>query len=232
MLRKNVSISNTHLKLLDPVLKKHQGNMSAAMRDIIDFVGFVNENVGCMDSAKSLLTEKNHAKEVTNSRVYGVTIPLTMFQWLLKERNMMFPPSGDVMQLFQSYNSNIYDINSIDKTINEELSYLNWPVTVTMGHDDGMISFQISGTNPEINRFSAIMIAMYCANNTKPLKIVKTLVYPASVYMQFSEAANKGEALEIAERYFSDTEVDDAFPSHSINNICSSKTPPAGILIR
>jgi len=225
MLRKNVSISNTQLKLLDPLLKKHQGNMSAAMKDIIEFVGFVNEKVGCLDSAKNLLTEKNHAKEVTNNRVYGVTIPLTLFQWLLKERNSIFPPSGDVMQLFQSHNSNIYDISTIDKTINEELSYLNWPVTVTMGHDDGTISFQISGTNPEINMFNAIMITMYCANNSKPLKMVKNLIYPASVYMQFSEAVNKEEALEIAERYFSDIEVDDTSSSHSMNNTCSSKNP-------
>lgn len=204
MLRKNVSISNTHLKLLDPLLKKHQGNMSAAIRDIIDFVGFVNDNVGCLDSAKGLLTEKNHAKEITNNRVYGVTIPLTMFRWLLRGRDTVFPPVGEVLQLFQSHNANIYDISKIDKLINEELSYLNWPVTVTTGHDDGNISFQISGTDSEINRFNAILIASFCASHSRPLKIVKNLIYPASVYMQFSEASSREEALEIAERYFSD----------------------------
>ncbi|MDW7725904.1 MAG: hypothetical protein SCH70_02140, partial [Candidatus Methanoperedens sp.] len=166
MLRKNVSISNTHLKLLDSLLKKHEGNMSAAIRDIIDFVGFVNENVGCLDSAKGLLTEKNHAKEITTNRVYGVTIPLTMFRWLLNGRNSLFPPSGEVLQLFQSHKINIYDISIIDKIINEELSYLNWPVSVSMGNDDGNISFQISGTDSEINLFSAILISAYCASHS------------------------------------------------------------------
>lgn len=225
MLRKNVSISNMHLKTLDPLLKKHEGNMSAAIRDIIDFVGFVNDNVGCLDSAKGLLTEKNHAKEITNNRVYGVTIPLTMFKWLLETRSSALPPQGEVLQLFHAHNANIYDISNIDKIINEELSYLNWPVTVTTGHDDGNISFQISGTDSEINKFNAILIALFCASNEKPLKIVKNMIYPASVYMQFSEAASKEEAMEIADRYFSGNDGNDTSASNPGHNSCNPQNP-------
>ncbi len=205
MLRKNVSISDKHLKLLDPLLKKHEGNLSAAMREIIDFTGFVTENIGCLESAKDLLKEKNHAREETRNRIYGVTISLTMFRWLLNNRKGVFPPMNEVMQLFQPHNVNIYDINNLDKIISEELSLLNWPVTVTAGHENGQITFQITGTDPEINKFNAILIAMFFANNQKPQRINKNLIYPASIYMQFSETATREEALKSIYETFSDT---------------------------
>ncbi len=209
MLRKNVSISDTHLKLLDPLLKKHQGNLSAAMRDIIDFTGFVTENIGCLESAKDLLKEKNHAREETRNRIYGVTIPLTMFRWLLNNRKGVFPPLNEVIQLFQPHNANIYDINSIDKIINEELSLLNWPVTITVGHEEGRISIQITGTDPEINEFNAILIAMFFAYYKRPQKINKNLIYPASIYLQFSETATHEEALRSIHETFSDIKKDE-----------------------
>jgi hypothetical protein len=215
MLRKNVSISDSHLKLLDPLLKKHQGNLSAAMREIIDFTGFVTENIGCLESAKNLLKEKNHAREETRNRIYGVTIPLTMFRWLLNNRKGVFPPLNEVIQIFLPHNANIYDINSLDKVISEELSLLNWPVTVAVGHENGHISFQITGTDPEINKFNAILIAMFFANNKKPQRINKSLVYPASIYMQFSEAASREEAVKSLQEAFSDMKQDE---------MCSSQT--------
>lgn len=209
MLRKNVSISDSHLKLLDPLLKKHQGNLSAAMREIIDFTGFVAENIGCLESAKNLLQEKNCAREETNNRIYGVTIPLSMFKWLLSNRKGILPPLNEVIQLFQPYNANIYDINSLNKIINEELSLLHWPVTVMVGQEGGDISFQITGTDPDINRFNAILISMFLANNKRPQKIDKNLVYPASIYMQFSEAISKEEALKSIYDVFSDANNDE-----------------------
>src|SRR5665811_236295 len=113
MLRKNVSISDTHLKMLDPLLKKHQGNLSAAMRDIIDFTGFVTENMGSLETAKDLFREKNHAMEETRNRIYGITIPLTMFRWLLVNKKGNLPPINEAIQLFSNQSINSYDISLI-----------------------------------------------------------------------------------------------------------------------
>jgi hypothetical protein len=125
MLRKNVSISDTHLKMLDPLLKKHQGNLSAAMRDIIDFTGFVTENMGSLEMAKDLFKDKNHAMEETRNRIYGITIPLTMFRWLLANKKENLPPINEATQLFSNQNINSYDITTLNKVINQEMSYLN-----------------------------------------------------------------------------------------------------------
>ena len=121
MLRKNVSISDTHLKMLDPLLKKHQGNLSAAMRDIIDFTGFVTENMGSLETAKDLFREKNHAMEETRNRIYGITIPLTMFRWLLVNKKGNLPPINEAIQLFSNQSINSYDISTLNKVINEEI---------------------------------------------------------------------------------------------------------------
>lgn len=205
MLRKNVSISDAHLRLLDPLLKKHRGNLSATMREIIDFTGFITENMGSLETAKDLLTEKSNAKEQTLHRIYGVTIPLTMFQWLLMDRKNSLPPLNHATQLFTSQNDlNIYDIDNLGKIINDELSYLNWPVKLAITNEDCHISFQLTGMDQIINRFTAILISLYLANGQKPHKICRLLSYPASIYIQVTEAAGKEDAMQSIFENFSD----------------------------
>ncbi|VVB94862.1 Uncharacterised protein [uncultured archaeon] len=205
MLRKNVSISDAHLKLLEPLLKKHQGNLSAAMRDIIDFTGFVTENMGSLETAKDILKEKNHVREQIQNRIYGVTIPLTMFRWLLASRKYGLPPMCETLQLFAPHNDiNVYDTNSLNKIINEELSILNWPTTVSVDSGDDQISIQVTGTDPEINNFAAILISMYLSNNKNPQKIIKLLLYPSSISMKFSNASCSEDAQQSIYTYLCD----------------------------
>ncbi len=202
MLRKNVSISDTHLKMLDPLLKKHQGNLSAAMRDIIDFTGFVTENMGSLETAKDLFREKNHAMEETRNRIYGITIPLTMFRWLLVNRKGNLPPINEAIQLFSNKNINSYDISTLNKVINEEISFLNWPITANIGSENGQISIQITGVDPEINIFYAKLISMFLSSNKNPQKISKIIKYPASIYMLFLSASTHEEALKSIQETF------------------------------
>jgi hypothetical protein len=205
MLRKNVSISDEHLRLLDPLLRKHRGNLSATMRDIIDFTGFITENMGSLEIAKDLLTEKSHAKEQTLHRIYGVTIPLTMFQWLLMDRKNSLPPINHATQLFATEKDiNIYDVENMARMINDELSMLNWPVKVSISNEDCNIAFQLTGMDQTINRFTAILISLYLANNQNPYKISKLLLYPVSIYIQVTEAARKEDAMHSIYEYFSD----------------------------
>ncbi len=89
MLMKNVTISDAHLRLLGQLLKKHQGNLSAAMRDIIYFTGFITENTGSLKRAKDHLKDKNHANLQTH--IHDITIPLIMFQWLDRKKQRRRP---------------------------------------------------------------------------------------------------------------------------------------------
>ncbi len=212
MLRKNVSISDMHLRMLDPLLKKHQGNLSAAMRDIIDFTGFVTENMGSLETAKDLFKEKNHAMEQTRNRIYGITIPLTMFKWLLTNNKASIPPMDEAIQLFSSQHINSYDINTLNKAINEEISFLNWPITVNIGNEKENISVQLTGIDPEINMFVAKLISMFLScDNKNPQKIIKILQYPASIFMLFSNASSHEEAKQSIHEIFGSSKRDEVF---------------------
>ena len=208
MLRKNVSISDTHLKMLDPLLKKHQGNLSAAMRDIIDFTGFVTENMGSLETAKDLFKEKNHAMEQTRNRIYGITIPLTMFRWLLSNRRTNMPPINEAIQLFSQQNINSYDVNSLNKVINEEISFLNWPITVNIGSENGHISVQITGIDPEINSFYAKIITIFLSNNTiTPRKLVNFCITLRQYTCCSQELPSHEEALHSMQETFGNNEI-------------------------
>jgi hypothetical protein len=201
MLRKNVSISDEHLRLLDPLLKKHKGNLSAAMRDIIDFTGFITENLGSLETAKDLLKEKNYSREQTLNRIYGITIPITMFNWFLINRKSFFPHLSDTMQIFSS-DLDIDDATVMNKRFNEQLSCMNWPVTVVVSNENGL-TIQITGIDPEINRFSAILIAMFLAGNkNNHHRINGVLTFPSSISMQMVIAHNIEEAMYSIYQHF------------------------------
>ncbi|MBU4075212.1 MAG: hypothetical protein KKI06_00595 [Euryarchaeota archaeon] len=213
MLRKNVSISDAHLRLLDPLLKKHQGNLSAAMRDIIDFTGFVTENMGSLEKARDLLKEKNRVKEQTLHRIYGITIPLTMFRWLLADRKTCLPSLNNATQLFTRHDDiniddiNIYDVQNLNNIFDEELSFLNWPVKVTFSSDNGKVGIQITGMDQEINKFCAILVAMFFSKNKNPQKISILMIYPASIYMGITEAISSEEAILTIHKKISNQDI-------------------------
>jgi hypothetical protein len=45
-------------KILEPFIKKHNGNVSAAMRDCIDFASFCIEKAGSLERAKERLIKQ------------------------------------------------------------------------------------------------------------------------------------------------------------------------------
>jgi hypothetical protein len=144
--------------------------------------------------------------EQTLNRIYGVTIPLTMFRWLLANRKNNLPPVNEAIQLFSQQNINSYDINALNKIINEEISFLNWPISVNIGSENGQISIQITGIDPEINSFYGKLITIYLSNNRNPHKIAKLLQYPASIFMLFSSASSQEEAIHSMHETFGEND--------------------------
>ncbi len=58
--RINIVLHNSQLKAIEPLVKKHDGNVSAAVRDCIDFTIFCTENAGSLDRAKARLIEQEN----------------------------------------------------------------------------------------------------------------------------------------------------------------------------
>ena len=56
--RTNVVIQRSQRDIIEPLIKKHEGNFSAAIRDCIDFAGICIEKAGSLERAKERLMEQ------------------------------------------------------------------------------------------------------------------------------------------------------------------------------
>ncbi len=59
--RKNISISDEDLENTSKLVKKHQGNFSSAIRELIDFYFFVQESCGTTQIARYVI--ENYARK-------------------------------------------------------------------------------------------------------------------------------------------------------------------------
>lgn len=87
MIRKNVSLDETHLQKLQPFLEKHKGNLSAAVREIIDLASSDLENHGTPEEiAWKLKKERKFLgkKEELLSSEEPVTMNKQMMKWLVR----------------------------------------------------------------------------------------------------------------------------------------------------
>jgi hypothetical protein len=72
MIRKNISLYDEDLKKIGGLIEKHEGNLSAAMREIIDFVDFMLWKFSSLEEAKKI-----------EKRTRGIYIPNEMMNWFL-----------------------------------------------------------------------------------------------------------------------------------------------------
>lgn len=54
--RINLSMGETHQQMLKPLIEKHQGNASSAMRECIEFADYAIKKTGSIERAKEILT--------------------------------------------------------------------------------------------------------------------------------------------------------------------------------
>lgn len=80
LIRKNVSLYEHDLKKIEGLVEERGGNLSAAMRDIIDFVDFMLKKFGSLEEARKL-----------ERRVKGICIPGMLLRWFLTYTDACLP---------------------------------------------------------------------------------------------------------------------------------------------
>lgn len=86
MIRKNVSLDETHLQKLQPLLEKHKGNLSAAVREAIDLVSLCLENHGTPEEMAEKLKKERKSSETEEQLLKNeesVAINQEMMKWLV-----------------------------------------------------------------------------------------------------------------------------------------------------
>ncbi len=118
MIRKNISLYESDIKKIDKIVENHEGNLSAAMREIIDFVDYMLSKFGSFEEAKKI-----------ERRAKGVCLPYGILDWFLRYTDACLPDEVAVESLEE-----IHAVESVRDLA--ELVSMCFPVEVNIKADN------------------------------------------------------------------------------------------------
>ncbi len=118
MIRKNISLYEEDIKKIGRIVDKHEGNLSAAMREIVDFVDFMLRKFGSLEETKKL-----------ERRIKGVCIPNTMLNWFLAHTDECLPDEDATGCI-----EDIHVIESVSDLV--EIADIGFAVDIKVDADD------------------------------------------------------------------------------------------------
>lgn len=170
VVRKNISLEETHLKKIEPLNRKHDGNLSAAIRDAIDIAEVALHRYGTIENAlSSISSEKKEMTPMEKSIETGKSVLLCspIFQWMLKWTRGI--PLDDEILDEQIDPLQIKTISGLDRRINEISRESGWNCEVSIFCIDDInpenATVTIAGNNELYRDFLAQLVIMFLANN-------------------------------------------------------------------
>ena len=170
VVRKNISFEQAHLKKLEPLIKKHNGNLSAAIRDAIDITeaslrryGSFEDAISRIISDKKDLTGREESIESGRNVLISRPVLLWMLKWTkgIPLENEIFEEVLDPLK--------INTISELDKKINEISRESGWNCQVSLFCMDDInpstATVTIAGDNEAYRDFLAQLVVMFLANN-------------------------------------------------------------------
>ncbi|KYK34491.1 MAG: response regulator [Theionarchaea archaeon] len=201
--RKTLSLSEGDIQKLEPMLKKHKGNFSAAVRELIDLGGVMISRFGSIDNAvQELHPRKSLPQELVENR-YGVVLPYSLVQWGLRLLEGFLPPQStlvtpvhDALAQSRGTSTAVTEDNckEWEEILNELYPQLGWEVTITLESTDSTLIVKFSGLDPEINRLAQMVFAVKLAFQNPPYKIEEVREYLPVVTIYFRKCDSQKEA--------------------------------------
>ena len=148
-LRKSISLDEEYLKKMEPLIQKHNGNLSAVIREIIDLADYASRDP---DSIKRLISGMKNKQSLTSPTL----------AWALKDLAGRRPDREFVNNIL---GKDIYSISVLEKRLNELLGEVYWDSSIKIASDDDRMphnaTFVITGKNQDMNRFVGAFIAVF-----------------------------------------------------------------------
>ena len=155
IIRKNVSLYEHDLKKIEGLVEKHEGNLSAAMRDMIDFVDFMLRRFGSLEEAKKI-----------ERRIRGICIPNMILHWFLMYTDACLPDESAMRSIEE-----IRVIESVSHL--KSIADIGFAVDIQVDADDDRnpteVTLQVSGETMQAE-FVAKLAACFLAE-TKGLAV-------------------------------------------------------------
>lgn len=205
VVRKNISLEPNHIKKLESLAAKHNGNLSAAIRDAIDITDVSLHRYGSVEEAISNIVSNNkihNEREESIESGRNVLISRPIFLWMLKSTKGIPFDNEIIEEILDPLK--IITISELDAKINKisSESGLNCQVSLFCMDDinPATATVTISGDNEFYRDFVAQLVVMFLVNN-KGLDIEAAHKRPTSTRIDLKRVEKDTQPVE-ARKYF------------------------------
>jgi len=139
VIRKNVSLDEAHLQKIQPLLRKHRGNLSAAIREVIDLVSLGLESHGTPEEmAKNLKIEGQSPRMKEQLLKSGECVMMNqqMMKWLVRSCAGKLMDEDVVHGLINPYI--ITTFPELEEYLNNSSKKMSWNIEVSGPYDEGL----------------------------------------------------------------------------------------------
>jgi CheY-like chemotaxis protein len=209
--RKTLSLTKGDMQKLAPILEKHNGNFSAAVRELITLGDILISRFGTTEEAvRELHPRKSLPQELVENR-YGILLPYSLVQWGLRLLDGFLPPKSTLVTpvhdaLAQSRGLPLAitpeTCSQWQALLNELYPQLGWEVKITMNPSNSQLVVGFSGLDPEINRLAQMVLAVRLAFQDPPYAVTKLEEYLPLVTISFKKCSSQKEAVTHLENVF------------------------------
>ncbi|MDF1558059.1 MAG: hypothetical protein P1P80_07770 [ANME-2 cluster archaeon] len=157
--RKHIALEDESIKKIQSLIDKHNGNLSAAIRDAIELTSISLQYYDTVEDAKSLITT---LKEIQQDQAI-IQVPL--FHWLLKRTRGLIVDKQILDYLIDPFS--ITSISELEDFINNMCRDFGWHVEIMIDTDNNdnptYATMTLTGIHKETVYFLARMVGEYLA---------------------------------------------------------------------
>ena len=205
IVRRNISLEQNHLDFLEPLVKEHSGNLSATIRDLIEFAELMTERHGSLEDAvhASVADKYKSPRELLIEDGFCAMIDYPMLEWFLKcTKDILVSPDmlDDIIDpLIINRMSELVD------HLNRKWKDYGWQTTLIIEYDNDVAPettiCTIFGKSMYLNEFLSGMVGLFLARQ-KHLGITKVDRRTRSIRMDLQRRESAGMAQDDLLRYF------------------------------
>lgn len=193
--RKNISLEKGHLRKLEPLVLKHNGNFSAAMREIIDLIDIMTKDPEAINNLiDGLKTDYN----LTENVIF----------WLLKQARGRLIDTEYLCSIIDP--AKIILLSDLEKYMSDMTNGASWQTTIKIeDYDDNVnpshLIVTLSGNNINKIEFLASLISSFIVYYKKQ-EIISLKKMSNKIIVNFRKQMNSNIARQSLINYFGDME--------------------------
>lgn len=208
--RKNVALDRKHVKMLQPLINKHQGNFSAAIRELVELMDSLRSQYGNIETLRESTLVKKSRRDQYIEDHYGVVVPSQILHWLLTGREVDIPPKQYLLFSLYSYLREEENLNprieenpaKWEKILNRFYGDLGWPIDIRIRSTNTIVTVEVIGFDSKMNRLAFLINAINLACSPVYYKLKEMEDIQTAIFATFEVCETEEEALQAVHDFF------------------------------